>query len=643
MMIKHLAALGRMAALCSIAVAIPLSAQWKALGPFGGSAALVQSDPNASRTLIAGTANALLFRSRDNGATWVPLLFPPQLVSILHALVIDPKYPDVYFAGIAPDQPTTSGLWLTTDAGARWQPVPAFRGHQVRAIAFFRGESRIMAAGTDTGVFKTVDGGVHWARVSPDDNHELQPVVSVTFDPKDSHILYAGTPHLPWKTADGGITWTSIPNGMSDDSDIFSILVDRNRPQRIFAAACSGIYRSVTGGSSWTKLPGAKETSSRTYTIVQDPQYENALFAGTTHGMIRSRDGGATWEKIASYATRAITFDMQRLGRIFIATDEAGILQSDDNGRSWRPVNQGFCNRRLSSMAGGDHGGSLYVSTVYDAVDGGLFRLVRGAEEWTRVPTFPRVFAGRLFAATPSGSRTKLYATTGNSLVLSRDEGKTSASLNPPVAARSLTDMLVIPGTSDRIVAAATSSLFFSRDPSHAWRKLQFPGAAGIRSLVALDSPWVAALTRSGVFLSSDGETWKACAVLQGSGEIYGLAALPGQRLVAATSSGLWVSTNLCSSWRPLGGPLEGNTIQAIARHPVRTNELFAARYGLIFATRDAGRTWTRISPEDWPISSVKQLLVMPGAPDRLFVLTQYQGVFLLPLDTISEDLNTAW
>ena len=35
----------------------------------------------------------------------------------------------------------------------------------------------------------------------------------------------------------------------------------------------------------------------------------------------------------------------------------------------------------------------------------------------------------------------------------------------------------------------------------------------------------------------------------------------------------------------------------------------------------------------DWPVESVKQLIVARGNPDRLLVLTPQQGVFALPLD----------
>src|SRR5206468_4052994 len=113
--------------------------------------------------------------------------------AVLHALLIHPSTRGLYLAGISPNTPNASGLWRSEDQGTTWQPVAAFAGVQVRSIAAFRGDPGIMAAGTDTGVFATADGGSTWKRISPLENSELQPVVSLTFDPKDNWVLYAGT------------------------------------------------------------------------------------------------------------------------------------------------------------------------------------------------------------------------------------------------------------------------------------------------------------------------------------------------------------------------------------------------------------------------------------------------------------------
>jgi photosystem II stability/assembly factor-like uncharacterized protein len=607
-----------------VVICLPLRAEWQALGPFGGPAALVWTDMMSPGTVIAGTSTALLFRSEDGGDTWVSLPFPLQLRAVLHTFVIHPKIRSLYFAGVAADKPGTSGLWRSADAGATWHPVADFQNLQVRALAIFRGDSRVMAAGTDTGVFRTTDGGLTWSRISPAQHLDLQPVVSVTFDARSSETIYAGTPHLPWKTIDGGRSWRSIHAGMIDDSDIFSIVVHRHHPQRVFAGACSGVYRSLNGGDTWEKLPGSKDASFRTYTLVQDPQHENVLVAGTTLGMIRSRDGGSTWQKITGYATRSIAFDYSRLGRIFIATDEAGLLRSDDNGQTWEPINQGFCNRRLSPLAAGA-AGEIYSSAGGGATHDEFFMLPPGSREWLARPFLRKPLLTMTPSSTAAGT---VYAATSRSLLVTADAGRSWVRLPKPDSGDPVKELLAPPWTPETILTTTGDQMFVSPDLGISWKDARVPGA--IRSVIPLDPPWIAALTQSEVFLSRDGEKWQRRPHPPGAGDVLGLVT-SGQRLIAATTRGLRVSDQ-GRSWQPVSGPLEGSTVQAICKNPALPSNLYAASYQTIFEGTDGGRSWRKISPDQWPVQSVKQLMVRPGTPGRLLVLTQQQGVFELIL-----------
>jgi photosystem II stability/assembly factor-like uncharacterized protein len=458
---------------------------------------------------VAGTRNALLFRSRDAGNSWAPIPFPAQLRSTLNAFAIDPQTPGVYLAGLSGDSPSSTGILRSADFGATWRQVPELRNEQVRAIAFKRASSRVIAAGTDTGVFASYDGGATWGRISPSDHPQLRPVVAVAFDPNDPMIVYAGTPHLPWRTSDGGANWISIHNGMFDDSDVFSIQVDRNRPSRVFAGACSGIYRSLNSAANWTRLSEPKNASYRTYAIAQDLQYENVWFAGTTHGLVRSSDGGSTWKKIGPFATRSIAFDPGRLGRILIATDQSGILRSDDGGRSWFPVNNGFCNRRIDALWTDE--GRLYAALLPEAGQVETLQLSDDLSKWTR-----------------------------------------SDAIAPEPVARDA------------------------------------PNSRPV------------AFTPHGMLM--------------------------------ATFSGLKSSSDQGRSWHAVRGPLESDTIQAICRHPRKSAVLFAAKFGVIYQSTDGGRSWASMSSQPGPLSSITQLTILPGTPDRLLVLTAQQGVWEMPL-----------
>ncbi|MGH9647134.1 MAG: WD40/YVTN/BNR-like repeat-containing protein [Bryobacteraceae bacterium] len=345
-----------------VTAALAAGAGWQPLGPFGGSAAIVRVDRHHSHTLLAATSNARIFRSEDDGESWNPLPFPAELRATLHAFALDEHNPGVYLVGLSSDTAEYSGIMRTVDNGLTWDRIPNPELRAVWSIAILKEDSRVIAAGTEDGLLLTRDRGKTWERVTPRDDSEMQPVVSVTFDPWDSKTLYVGTPHLAWKTSDRGEMWQSIRDGMLDDSDVFSILADDRTRDRIFAATCGGIYRSHDGGGDWTKLREAKGASFRTYHISQNPFQPSVLLAGTSLGLVKSMDGGDTWRRLTAQSTRWIEFDPERPNLVFIATDEAGLFRSDDAGETLRSINQGFVNRQFVTFT--DAQNALYVATL---------------------------------------------------------------------------------------------------------------------------------------------------------------------------------------------------------------------------------------------------------------------------------------
>jgi photosystem II stability/assembly factor-like uncharacterized protein len=294
---------------------------------------VIQSDPHHKGTLLAGTATARLFRSRDGGETWSPLPFPGELRSTLHAILIDPAMLNVYWVAVSSEMPQFAGVFRSVDEGVTWQPVPGLEHKQVWALACWKVDPHVIAVGTEEGVYLTRDSGKDWTPLSLSGAAWPRPVVSLAFDPSDANTLYAGTPHLAWKTVDGGSTWHPIPKGMQEDSDIFSLDVDARRRTRLFAAACSGIYRSFDGGSTWSSLERALGGEVRTYVVVRAPDRPNVVYAGTSRGLIVSRDNGATWYRLSAEATRSVAFDSVDSRRVFVATDE-GVERIEDGGAS---------------------------------------------------------------------------------------------------------------------------------------------------------------------------------------------------------------------------------------------------------------------------------------------------------------------
>jgi len=621
---------------CLLILALPMCSQWQAIGPFGGATNTIQADPQHPGVLVAGTSNALLFRSNDRGDHWSPIAFAPSLRSVLHALAIDPT--GNYFVGIASDAPELNGLYRSSDQGKTWDHMPGLRGEEIWSLAIWSKDSSVMAAGARDGIHLTEDGGKTWRRISPSDNRELQPVVSLAFHPKAKAIIYAGTPHLPWKSEDGGATWHSVHSGMLDDSDVFSMQVDWKNPEHVFATACSGIYKSTNAAGLWSKMAGAKGASYRTYVVAQDPTDPSIVFAGTTGGLIRSGDGGITWRKLSDDASRFVAFDPEQPGRIWVATDQHGILRSDDRGDSLEEVNKGLCNRPFSAL--GSDSKNLYTTSIFESQTGGVFRLDPVSRSaWERIGT-PAALQGEqvLKIASVPESPGVFYAAAYNAFLRSTDYGKTWARFAAPAGSKRLTSLLPLPGQPDGILLGTETGLFRSDDQGKAWRRIEwFASATRILSLIPLFENTIAVVTTNGIAVSKDGSnSWEGMTALPGKPQVYGMVQFASGRVLAATSTGLKQSDDLGNSWEPAYGGLEKITVSALIRVPGQAGGVLAAYYGDIFESADEGHHWTRISGAQSAIHSIVELNVLPTEPSRVYALTKHQGIFTLPLNIFS-------
>ena len=597
------------------------------IGPFGGSASVVQVDPTHPGVVVAATSNGLLFQSNNSGDSWTRLPFPAELRTTLHVFAIAPS--GLYLVGAADNHHEYSGLFLSGDAGQNWSRPAALAEKDVWSIASWSRDPRVFAVGTGDGVYVTHDRGEHWDRISPESNQALMPVVSIDFDSRDSQVVYAGTPHLPWKTTDGGKTWLSAHTGMHDDSDVFSIHVDPNRPDRVFASACSGIYRSSNRALNWTKMAGARDASYRTYQITQSPRDPNVLLAGTTHGLEKSTDGGMTWRKLSSQATRSIAFDPSRSGRIYVATDEAGLFRSDNLGESFRSIDDGFCNRHVISLAA--LGSTLYASSTV-GVMAGVFRDVGFGNNWASIQSLPPL-AGQQITKTLPVDPTHLYLLTTRGVLVSADGGSTWNNIGPRVAAR-WTDLVATSPGGRRLMLASDDGIYLTEDSGLNWQRAHLePEHASIRALIALGPKSMAAITRYSVLVSPDGAEYKTVSPPASESEINGLLVTEHGDLLAATSQGLRRSEDLGMTWQSIHGNLGNSTVSALCKHPVYPDLLFASRYGAIYKSQDDGRTWSAITSQGEELPAIQKLMVPPGMPDRLLAVTHSQGVFAVHLD----------
>lgn len=593
-------------------------AAWRATGPFGGDAEVIRTVPKVRDFVIAGARNGLLFISTNGGAVWNNISFPAQFGATLHALEVDPRSPSIWYAGTESDNKWLSGVYKTEDSGKSWTLLPETKGIAVWSLALWPGDPGVIAAGTGSGVYLSRDAGKSWGHISPKDDPEIRPVVSLAFDPTDANILYAGTTHLPWRTADGGKSWHSIHDGMMDDSDVFSIQVDSANPERVFASACSGVYGSVNGAAHWSRLETPKG-AFRTHFVALDPKNSQLVFAGTTEGLLRSADGGRTWRTVSAESIKSISFDPFVAGRIFFASTTAGLMVSTDSGATVREINVGFANRNFTTLAGS--GFDLYSSSVYEAASGGVYRSNNYGLRWVHngIPQGDQLL---LMSAAPDDPKV-LFAAGYHSLMESLDNGKTWVAKKPPAGSR-ISALLTI---SDKHVLVATDRGLFRTTDGVTW----IQSALGqIVSLQGAGKKTFSALTAHGALASADGVSWKQCGQMLSPAEWYGVDfdSAPAHTALAATSAGLYRSTDGCASWSPVGGGLRSETVSLVLFHPTHPGEAFASQGGHVFRSTNGGQTWFPLDDDAQGNSGPSSLVVLPAAPDLLFALFPRRGVF---------------
>lgn len=639
-----------------LVAALPGIGAWKLAGPFGGSARAIAIDPRNGGTLIAGSRDSLLFRSDDAGASWRLLPFPRGTPGVFNSVLIHPAESGHFYAGLDAGDSPDSGVWESTDGGDHWRVLTGTRGSRIESLAISPANADVIAAGTSKGVFLTVDAGATWNRVSSETDVEMQDITALAFDPTDARTLYAGTPHLPWKTTDGGATWRSISTGLVDDSDIFSIRVDPTRPQLVFASACSGIYRSDSAGQAWVKIHGIPGTHRRTHIIAEDPRNSDTIYAGTTLGLFKSPDGGKTWRHLSSEQVNWMVFDPGDPRTLYLATEYAGVLKSTDSGETFRPVNAGFANHRLSQIT--SDGKRLYASSTYEGLYGGVFVSNDGGLEWSLRANEEALLGRNLHSLTASpGGSAVVFGASEDAILKSADGGKTWSSLPAPrllpskghlvvanagrTRIHALRAVSVSSVSSDKLVlfAGTDAGLFRSSNLGTTWEQVKAAGLTGI-PVLAVEAPSngasrLAARTSSGLFISVDGgHAWQPAMLPDDSYYLYDLA-LPASRdvpILAATSRGLLRSNDEGAHWKLVTEGVPAATVDSVRFNPEQKLEAFLVQYGTVYRSVDGGESWQSFSNDGLRDAAIRVLWFSPDLPRRMFALTTARGTLVFDL-----------
>ena len=630
--------------------ALMASGPWQVMGPDGGDARSLAYDAHNPDHILLGTSTGQMFSSEDAGRTWSRLARLGGDDYVLDHISIDHQNPKrIYVSAWSVSSQQIGEVFRSKDGGRNWETLPAMHGKSIRAMAMYHADSRILVAGALDGVYRSKDGGDSWERLSPANSSEIKNIESIAVDPKDPNTVYAGTWHLAWKTTDAGANWQHINKGMIDDSDVFSVIVDHENPAIVFASACSGIYKSETGGNLFSKIQGIPFSARRTRVLKQDPTNESIVYAGTTEGLWKTTDLGKVWKRVSSpeVVVNDVLVDPRDSNRVLLATDRSGVMASSDGASSWSTSNKGYAHRYVSAiLADSKDENTLYVAVVNDREYGGVFYSNDAGQHWLQkaaglggkdVFTLKESANGTLVAGTNRG----IYSLERNgstwrpiNVVVVEHTSKAVAKKGSRKAATRTTyeksqlearvnDLEI--GHS-RWLAATSMGIFSSTDQGKMWKGGEILGQKDFVSVRASGQEILAA-TRSSVVVSNDGGvSWKKGGLPTYVVSIRSAAIASESQFMVASREGAFRSDDGGLTWQQSANGLPSKDITSVS-FDASHKQLLATSdaTGVIFESRDGGRSWQRGPDAGYPLRRVS---VIGG---RFVGATPFDGVVLQP------------
>lgn len=633
-----------------LSTALLASGPWQVLGPDGGDARSLAYDAHNPDHVLLGTSTGQMFASNDAGRTWSRLARLGDDYVLDH-IAIDPQDSNrIYVSAWSVSSQQVGEIFRTRDGGRNWDNLPAMHGNSIRALAMYKGNSKVLVAGALNGVFRTNDGGDTWERLSPANSSDIKNIESIAVDPKDPNTVYAGTWHLAWKTSDGGANWQHINKGMIDDSDVFSVIVDHDNPSVVFASACSGIYKSETAGNLFAKIQGIPFSARRTRVLKQDPTNENIVYAGTTEGLWKSTDLGKVWKRVSNpeVVVNDVLIDPRDSNRVLLATDRSGVMASTDGASNWTTSNKGYAHRYVSAILTDNKDAStLYVGVVNDREYGGVFYSHDAGQHWLQkaaglggkdVFALKQAPSGMLVAGTSHGMFSlehnasewhPMNVVVVEHTVKTAGKGKgsrkaaTTTTLTKSQLESRVNDLELVSG---RWMAATTTGIYSSTDQGKTWKGGRILGQQDFVSVRAEGSTVVAA-TRSSVLVSNDrGATWKQGGLPSYVVSIRSAAIASDNQIVIASREGAFRSGDGGATWEHVVNGLPGKDITYVSFDSTHKRMLATSdATGVIFESRDGGRSWQRGPDSGFPLRRVS---VIGG---RFVGATPFDGVVLQP------------
>ena len=287
-----------------------------------------------------------VFISDDGGLHWSLRSNEEALAGrSLNSLAVSPVHAEQVFAA------SEEGVVKSIDGGKTWtrllvQPRPVakpgaradarLRVHALRAIQ--SGKATLLLAGTDSGLFRSLNGGASWEQPKAPGIAGV-PVSSIYAPAKGGARLALETRGGLFVSEDEAVTWR--PAFLPDASYyLYDLAISSEPGAPMLAATARGVLQSADGGAHWNVVTEGVPAST-VESVRYQPEHKLEAFLVQYGRIYHSLDGGTSWERYPSdglenSSVRRLWFAPDLPGRMLALSAARGVLVFDlpqlDNG-----------------------------------------------------------------------------------------------------------------------------------------------------------------------------------------------------------------------------------------------------------------------------------------------------------------------
>jgi photosystem II stability/assembly factor-like uncharacterized protein len=477
----------------------------------------ISPDYEADSTVFVSMWNEAVFKSEDGGDTWhryrVGLSCDYQADSA--------KYKSPHFRALrisndfANDQTIFlggfDGLFKSTDGGRHWASMETLSLGLIKGLALSPGDRTNLSVAVTAyggGCYTMDDQEATW--MVNNDGLRTTRLSDISFSPsyQTDHILFSASRGYLLKSTDGGENWDKIEvNYVENRSTIL-------RRKLYYFLRGLGIPSSI----SKLMLTEVESKTPFATVLAVSPGFasDGTVYFGTRyHGIFKSVDGGLNpslvWDAMGRTVTAlAISPDFPSDGTLFTTLRGAGIYKTVNGGQTWKPTNNGLAfleawrsptthdiSKKDIYLAISPHYGA--DETVFAACSEGLFKTTDGGENWREIenPTYGEdgYIIGMAISPAYENDETLLVSVRGKGLFITEDGGITFTRIGSDLINNNYGIEYLAFSTSyatdATIYAASDEELFRSTDGGNTWELIPRPVRyEDMRDVVYYEGEW---------------------------------------------------------------------------------------------------------------------------------------------------------